>query len=57
MKKAIVAALTTAFAGWFFADWISQLPEIGSIIAIAVMGGFIIYFNEEKKDTSDSNEV
>lgn len=50
MKKAIVAALITAFIGWFFADWLYQLPEIGSIIAVAVMGGFIIYFNEEKKD-------
>ena len=47
MKKAIIAALTTAFAGWFFADWCYQLPEIGSVIAVAVMGGFIIYFNEE----------
>lgn len=50
MTKAIVAALITAFIGWFFADWLYQLPEIGSIIAVAVMGGFIIYFNEEKKD-------
>ena len=56
MKKAIVAALTTAFAGWFFADWCYQLPEIGSVIAIAVMGGFIIYFNEKKKNTSDEKE-
>lgn len=56
MKKAIVAALTTAFAGWFFADWCYQLPEIGSVIAIAVMGGFIIYFNEEKKNTSNEKE-
>jgi hypothetical protein len=24
-------------------------PELGCIIAIAVMGAFIIYFNEEKK--------
>lgn len=56
MKKAIIAALATAFAGWFFADWCDQLPEIGSIIAIAVMGGFIIYFNEEKKSTSDEQE-
>lgn len=49
MKKAILAAAVTAFAGWFFADWLYQLPEMGSIVAIAVMGGFIIYFNEQKK--------
>ena len=49
MKKAIIAALVTVLVGWFFADWLYQLPEIGSIIAIAVMGGFIIYFNEQKK--------
>ncbi len=49
MKKAIIAALVTAFVGWFFADWISQLPEIGCVVAVAVMGGFIIYFNEQKK--------
>lgn len=56
MKKAIIAALTTAFAGWFFADWSYQLPEIGSVVAIAVMGAFIIYFNEEKKNPSSNQE-
>ena len=56
MKKAIIAALTTVFAGWFFADWCYQLPEIGSVIAIAVMGAFIIYFNEEKKNPSSNQE-
>ena len=56
MKKAIIAAVTTAFLGWFFADWCYQLPEIGGVIAIAVMGGFIIYFNEEKMNTSEKKE-
>nr|WP_325184298.1 binding-protein-dependent transport permease [uncultured Oscillibacter sp.] len=49
MKKAIIAALMTVLIGWFFADWLYQLPEAGVIIAIAVMGGCIIYFNEQKK--------
>lgn len=56
MKKAIIAALITVFAGWFFADWCYQLPQIGSVIAIAVMGAFIIYFNEEKKNPSSNQE-
>ena len=49
MKKAILAALVTIFVGWFFTDWLSQLPEAGVVIAVAVMGGFIIYFNETNK--------
>lgn len=49
MKKAVIAVLVTALVGWFFADWLYQLPEVGSIAAIAVMGGFIIYFSEQKK--------
>ena len=57
MKKAIIAALTTVFAGCFFVDLFYQLPETGSVIAIAVMGGFIIYFNEEKKNTSNNKEI
>ena len=48
MGKAIFAAIVTTFIGWFFADLLYQIPEIGSIIAVAVMGGFIIYFNEKK---------
>ena len=37
MGKAIFAAIVTTFIGWFFADLLYQLPEIGSIIAVAVM--------------------
>jgi len=25
------------------------IPELGAVIAVAVMGAFIIYFNEKKK--------
>ena len=46
MKKAYFAVIVTIFIGWFFTDLFSQLPEVGVVIAIAVMGGFIIYFNE-----------
>ena len=49
MKKAILAVFVTIFVGWFFADWFSQLPEVGVVIAVAVMGGFVIYFNETGK--------
>ena len=49
MEKAILAAVMTVLVGGAFALWLHQLPEIGSIIAIAVMGGFIIYFNEKKR--------
>lgn len=48
MKKAVLAAVVTAFVGWFFTDWLSDLPEVGVVIAIAVMGAFIIYFNEKR---------
>ncbi len=56
MKKAIVAALVTIFVGCFFAAWLYRLPEVGCIIAVAVMGGFIIYFNEKKKNSSDDKK-
>ena len=49
MKKAAAAALVTLLVGWFFADWLNQLPEMGSVAAIAVMGAFIIYFQERRK--------
>ena len=49
MKQAILAVFVTILVGWFFTDWFSQLPEVGVVIAVAVMGGFIIYFNEASK--------
>lgn len=49
MKKAILAVVVTILVGCFFTDWLSQLPEGGVVIAVAVMGGFIIYFNETSK--------
>ena len=51
--KAILAAIVTLIVGYlgmvvgleFLGKWV----EFGLLIAIAVMGAFIIYFNDKKK--------
>ena len=51
--KAILAAIVTLIVGYlgmvvgleFLGNWV----EFGLLIAIAVMGAFIIYFNDQKK--------
>ena len=51
--KAILAAIVTLSVGYlgtvvgleFLGNWV----EFGLLIAIAVMGAFIIYFNDKKK--------
>lgn len=52
MDKAILAMLVTIIVGFvscgIFASWINA-QEFGIILAIAVMGAFIIFFNEKKK--------
>ena len=53
MGKAIFAAIVTLIVGYlgmvvgleFLGNWV----EFGLLIAIAVMGAFIIYFNDKKK--------
>ena len=46
---AMIATVTTGFIGSaFFARWINA-QEFGVILAVAVMGAFIIYFNDRKK--------
>ena len=53
MDKAILAAIVTLIVGYlgtvvgleFLGNWV----EFGLLIAIAVMGAFIIYFNDKKK--------
>ena len=49
--KAIIAALVTIIVGYFgcaiFSGWINA-PEFGVVLAVAVMGAFIIYFNDKK---------
>ncbi len=53
MKKAILALVITFIAGItgiiIGLELLNGHPEFGCIIAIAVMGAFIIYFNEKKK--------
>lgn len=52
MDKAILAAIVTVMVGFvscsIFASWINA-QELGVVLAVAVMGAFIIYFNEKKK--------
>ena len=53
MGKAILAAIVTLIVGYlgmvvgleFLVNWV----EFGLLIAISVMGAFIIYFNDKKK--------
>jgi len=54
MKKAMIALVITLILGILFAiiGHENNFTELGSVVAIAVMGGFIIYFNEKRKDKS-----
>lgn len=53
MGKAVLAAIVTLISGYLGMvigiEFLGDVIEFGCIIAIAVMGAFIIYFNEEKK--------
>ena len=49
MKKAILAAVVTLAIGIGVMTILTDGLEIGVVVAIAVMGGFIIYFNDKKK--------
>lgn len=57
MGKAILAAIVTLFAGYLgmvvglelLGGWV----EFGVLIAVCVMGAFIIYFNDKKKQTKE----
>ena len=52
MGKAILAAIVTLIVGFMgsavCANWVNA-PEWGVVLAVAVMGAFIIYFNDKKK--------
>ena len=58
MGRAILAAIVTFIAGYigmvvgleFFGGWV----ELGVLVAVCVMGAFIIYYGDKKK-RSDSN--
>lgn len=51
MGKVIFSAIITIIVGFLstaiFASWINA-PELGVVVAVAVMGAFIIYFNDKK---------
>ena len=51
MGKAILAMIVTIVVGFMssaiFANWFNA-PEWGVILAVAVMGGFIIFFSDNK---------
>ena len=53
MGKAILAAIVTLIVGYLGMvvglEFLSNRVEFGLLIAIAVMGAFIIYFNDKKK--------
>ena len=49
MGKAILAAIVTIIVGVITSkSWVNA-PEMSVIFAVAVMGAFIIYFNDKKK--------
>ena len=53
MGKAILAAIVTLIVGYLGMvvglEFLGNRVEFGLLIAIAVMGAFIIYFNDKKK--------
>ena len=48
MGKAILAAIITLIAGLLTMSIFTDAEEGGIVVAIAVMGAFIICFNEKK---------
>ena len=48
MGKAFLAAFITIVSGLLTMSIFSEAFEVGVVVAIAVMGAFIIYFNENK---------
>ena len=55
MAKAILAAVVTIAAG-FFTMCLLPDPELGILVGVAVMGAFIIFFNEKKNAPDSENE-
>lgn len=52
MGKALLAMIMTVIVGFFGSAFFARFanaPEWGVVLAVAVMGGFIIYFNDKKK--------
>ena len=61
MGKAILAAIVTLIVGYLGTvvglELLGNWVEFGLLIAIAVMGAFIIYFNDKKEDNFAFVEV
>lgn len=57
MGKAILAMIVTFISGWIGMviglELMGGFPEFGCVIAVAVMGAFIIYFNEKKNKPTE----
>jgi len=49
MKKAILAAVVTLIAGVLVMSIFPETLEFGILASVAVMGAFIIYFDEKKE--------
>lgn len=49
MKKAVFAVVVTLLVSLLVMGIFYDTLEFGILVAILVMGGFIIYFNERKK--------
>ncbi|MBE7032028.1 MAG: binding-protein-dependent transport permease [Ruminococcaceae bacterium] len=49
MGRAILASFVTLVVGLLTMSIFTGAFEVGIVVAIAVMGAFIIYFNEKKK--------
>ena len=49
MKKAILAVVTTLLISLITMAIFYEATEFGILAAVIVMGGFIIYFNQQKK--------
>ena len=49
MGRAVLATIITVVAGLLTMSIFTGAVEVGIVVAIAVMGAFIIYFNEKKK--------
>ena len=49
MGRAILALIITLVVGLLTMSIFTGAAEVGVLVAISVMGAFIIYFNEKKK--------
>lgn len=49
MVKALIASIVTLAAGLIGIAMCDNLPEVGTVVAISVMGAFIICFGEKRK--------